>query len=78
MINGFSEEHKNKLVAAAKRHAQQQALELIENLESEVQGSARTTLLSISKAFGAANVAFEFVKSEGSDLSIEYLKKAAV
>jgi hypothetical protein len=75
LSDGFSEEHRNKLVAAAKAHAEQQARELIENLESEVQSSAKATLQSISKAFGAHNVAFEFSKSEEIDLNIGYAKK---
>jgi hypothetical protein len=78
LSDGFSESHKNRLVSAAKKHAEQQALALIENLESEVQNSARATLQSISKAFGAANVTFEFSRSEGSALTIAYPKKAAV
>lgn len=78
LIDGFSEEHKNRLVSAAKKHAEQQALELIENLQCEVQNSARATLQSISRAFGATNVSFEFSPSEGSDLTIKYPKKAAV
>lgn len=78
LSNGFSEEHKNKLVAAAKAHAEQQARELIDSLQSEVQNSAKATLQSISKAFGAKNVAFEFSKQEDIDLSIGYAKKVAV
>jgi hypothetical protein len=58
---GFSEADKNKLVAAAKGHARSQAVELITNLQSEVQNSAQATLQSISRAFGAQNVAFAFL-----------------
>jgi len=78
LINGFSEDHKNRLVSAAKKHAEQQALELIENLESEVQNSAKTTLQSISKAFGAADVSFDFLPSGTSALTVGYPKKEAV
>jgi hypothetical protein len=56
----FTEEDKNRLVAAARDHAEQQAAELIGNLESEVQNSAKATLHSISKAFGAEDVSFQF------------------
>jgi hypothetical protein len=58
---GFSEEDKNKLVAAARSHAQQQARGLIGSLQAEVQNSARATLQSISKAFGAREAFFDFL-----------------
>lgn len=77
LLDGFSEEHKNKLVSAAKNHAEMQARQLIGNLESEVQSSAKATLQSISKAFGAEQLTFEFRPSEGEALTIEYAKKAA-
>jgi len=57
---GFTEEDKNRLVAAARHHAQAQAEELVRSLESEVQNSAKATLQSISRAFGASFVAFDF------------------
>lgn len=62
---GFSEEDKNRLVDAARGHAEKQAVELIGSLQSEVQNSAKATLASISRAFGAQNVAFEFLAQEG-------------
>jgi hypothetical protein len=73
--DGFSEEHKNKLIKAARDHAEQQARKLIENMESEVERSARQTLQSISKAFGVENVAFEFQQSEQLDLKISSSRK---
>ena len=57
---GFTEDDKNRLVAAARDHAQAQAEELVRSLESEVQNSAKSTLQSISRAFGATFVAFDF------------------
>jgi len=57
---GFSEEEKNRLVDAAKNHAEKQALELISNIQSEVQKSATSTLESISRAFGAEKIEFKF------------------
>ena len=60
LSGGFSEADKNRLIAAAKGHAEQQALALIGDHQSDVQNSARTTLKSISKAFGAEDVEFEF------------------
>lgn len=67
---GFSEEDKNKLVVAAKEHAEKQAIELISNLQCEVQNSAKTTLISISKAFGAENVAFDFMPQGAIKLNV--------
>jgi hypothetical protein len=68
---GFSEEDKNKLVDAAKNHAQQQALELINNIQSEVQKSAKTTLESISRAFGASRIDFTFTSKPATELDVE-------
>ncbi len=67
---GFSEEHKNKLVDAAKAHAEKQALELISNMRSEVQKSARTTLESISRAFGVRQVEFRFAEQTATELDV--------
>jgi hypothetical protein len=68
---GFSEEDKNKLVDAAKGHAEKQALELINNIQSEVQKSAKSTLESISRAFGAENVEFQFTTPTATEVSVE-------
>jgi len=67
----FSEADKNRLVAAARDHAEQQAAELIGNLQSEVENSAKATLQSISKAFGAEDVSFEFQRRDRLDLSVD-------
>lgn len=40
------------------------------NLESEVQNSAKATLHSISKAFGAEDVSFEFEPQGKLDLDV--------
>jgi hypothetical protein len=60
LSHGFSEEDKNKLVDAAKGHAEKQALDLIDNIQSEVQKSVSSTLESISRAFGAEKLEFTF------------------
>jgi hypothetical protein len=65
LLNGFlgdrfSVEDKNKLVESAKRHTGEQAVKLIQDLQSEVQASAESTLRSISRAFGVAEVDFRF------------------
>ncbi|MCK4412292.1 MAG: DUF4230 domain-containing protein [Candidatus Eisenbacteria sp.] len=77
LAGGFSEENRNRLVAAAKSHAEEQARQLIGNLESEVENSAKATLESISRAFGAEEVRFVFQKGGGLDLDIGYLKREA-
>ncbi|MBT8042251.1 MAG: DUF4230 domain-containing protein [Kiritimatiellales bacterium] len=74
---GFSEEDKNKLVNAAKGHARNQAIELINNIESEVQKSAKSTLESISRAFGVTNVEFQFKRQADTELEIAVSEKMA-
>ncbi|MBE0635272.1 DUF4230 domain-containing protein [Candidatus Bipolaricaulota bacterium] len=71
----FTEADKNRLVAAARDHAEQQASELIGNLQSEVQNSAKSTLQSISKAFGAEDVTFEFSPQGRLDFSVDVANK---
>lgn len=74
---GFSEEDKNKLVDAAKGHAQKQAMELINNIQSEVQKSATTTLESISRAFGATDLEFSFSAQTETKVEVELSEKIA-
>jgi hypothetical protein len=74
---GFSEEDKNKLVDAAKGHAEKQALELINNIQSEVQKSAKSTLESISRAFGATDIDFTFSTQKATELAVEVSEKIA-
>ncbi len=77
LSNGFSEEDKNRLVDAAKSHAEKQALELINSIQSDVQKSASTTLESISKAFGVENVTFKFSAQTSTDIQIAVSEKLA-
>ncbi|WP_372795823.1 DUF4230 domain-containing protein [Pontiella sp.] len=77
LSGGFSEENKNKLVDAAKKHAEKQALELINNIQSEVQKSAKSTLESISRAFGATAIEFSFATPEATQVSVEMSEKIA-
>ncbi len=58
--DGFSEEDRNRLKDAARSRAQAQALDLIGELGSEVEQSARQTLQSLARAFGAEQVTFSF------------------
>lgn len=74
---GFSEEDKNKLVDAAKGHAEKQALELINNIQSEVQKSAKSTLESISRAFGATDLEFRFFNQTPTEVEVEVSEKIA-
>ncbi len=74
---GFSEEDKNKLVNAAKQHAEQQALELINNIRSEVQKSAESTLESISRAFGATHIDFTFSSHPATEVEVAISDKIA-
>ena len=74
---GFSEEDKNKLVDAAKNHAEKQALELINNIQSEVQKSAKSTLESISRAFGATLVDFNFSSRKATELDVAVSEQIA-
>lgn len=74
---GFSEEDKNKLVDAAKGHAEKQALELINNIQSEVQKSAKSTLESISRAFGAREIDFKFTTLTATEVEVEVSESIA-
>jgi len=71
----FTEADKNRLVAAARDHAEQQASELIESLQSEVQNSPKATLQSISKAFGAEDVTLEFAPQGRLDFTVDVAEK---
>lgn len=75
--NGFSEEDKNKLVDAAKGHAEKQALELINSIQSDVQKSATTTLESISHAFGVEDIDFKFSTQIATELKVAVSEKLA-
>jgi len=72
---GFSEEDKNKLVAAAKGHAEKQALELIDSIQSDVQKSAKSTLESISRAFGVEHVDFTFSTQKATAVEVAVSEK---
>jgi hypothetical protein len=67
---GFDENDKNRLVAAARGHAEVQATNLIQDLNSEVHRSAKHTLSAIAKGFGAQHVSFEFAPSTVVDLNV--------
>jgi hypothetical protein len=75
--SGFSEEDKNRLVADARSHAEQQSKQLIETLESEVQASAKRTLESIAFSLGAKKVEFEFKKAVEPVLKVDFREAGA-
>jgi uncharacterized protein YbaA (DUF1428 family) len=77
LSNGFSEEDKNRLVDAAKSHAEKQALELINSIQSDVQKSATTTLESISRAFGVEKVSFKFAAQTSTEIQGAVSEKLA-
>ncbi len=82
LLNGFiggrfSEEDKNRLVDAAKRHAEKQAIELIGNMQSEVQKSARNTIESLSRAFGARKIEFSFAAPDATQVEVEVSERIA-
>jgi hypothetical protein len=73
---GFSEADKNRLVDAAKEHAVKQARDLITHIQPEVQNSAKAALQSIGRAFGAKNIAFEFLPQGEIKLEVGLTGKA--
>jgi hypothetical protein len=78
LSGGFTEEDKNRLVSAAKAHAEAQARLLIDNLQPEVQASAKATLQSLARAFGADRLTFDFSGSAGTpEITVDVARKAA-
>ncbi len=63
--SGFSEEDKNQLIEGARAHAQEEAHKLIQDIQGDVQKSARFTLDSLARAFGAQRVNYTFLSGEG-------------
>ena len=67
---GFSEEDKNKLKDEAKLQASSMADELIKQLSSEIEKSARQTIGTLATSFGATSVLLDFSKSQLSQRGI--------
>jgi len=61
---GFNEEDKNLLIEEAKYQATNMAENLVKKMRSEVQNSARQTLETLSKNFGAERVLVDFTDSK--------------
>ncbi len=62
--SGFNEADKNKLIAAARTHAQSEAQTLINKLKPEVERSARSTLIALAQSFGVKDVRIAFQSEE--------------
>ncbi|MDT8284946.1 MAG: DUF4230 domain-containing protein [Thermovirgaceae bacterium] len=59
--DGFNEQDKNRLKDAARRAAESQAESMVVGFGPDVEQSAKKTLQSLARAFGAENVRFEFL-----------------
>jgi len=68
--DGFSEEDKNRLLDGARGYAQDQALEFIKSMQSDVHRSAESTLGSISRAFGAEEIDFTFLGEIPAEIAV--------
>jgi hypothetical protein len=77
LTGGFNEADKNKLIAAARLHAEDQARVLIKKLESDLHQSAERTLRSIARGFGATDVTFAFSDTEQPAMVIEIDNRVA-
>ena len=69
---GFGEEEKNRLVAAAKRGAEDQARKVIGALLPNVEDSAKRTLLAIANSMGAREVVFDFARETAPAVTVTY------
>lgn len=77
LTKSFTEEDKNRLIAAAKTHAEAQARTLIDSLQSDVQASARSTLESLARAFGVNRITLEFTPDRKNELSVAIAREVA-
>jgi len=56
----FDEEDRNRLLEEARRQADQLAHEMVDQLQSDVQDSAKATLGALARGFGAEQTTIEF------------------
>ena len=74
----FSEEDKNRLKDEAKLQASAMADQLIKQLSSEIEKSARQTMEMLAKSFGAETVTLDFSKSRLLEKGVTDLSHAQV
>jgi hypothetical protein len=63
---GFDELDKNRLILNAREHAKIQAEELIAELKSEVEHSAKNTLSSLAHSFAIHSIEISFSREDGA------------
>ncbi len=68
---GFTETDKNRLKEEAKQQAGHMAKDFVDKMRSEVQSSAKQTLETLGKAFGADSVTVDFSGSELIQAKVE-------
>lgn len=74
----FTVEQRNKMIEHARSEATKQAQALHQSIQGKVQASAEATLRAISKAFGAEQVEFRFLKLDTANDQIrEGMQKLA-
>jgi len=66
----FKEEEKNRLMDEALKQASLMADQLINRLSSEIEKSARQTMETLAKSFGAKSVMLDFSKSKMVERSV--------
>ena len=66
----FNEEEKNRLMDEALKQASLMADQLINRLSSEIEKSARQTMVTLAKSFGAESVLLDFSKSKMVERSV--------
>jgi hypothetical protein len=69
---GYDEEDRNRLKEEAKEQAYALAQDLVRKLRSEVQNSARQTIETLSRGFGAEKIFFDFKDREPEKVKVEY------
>jgi Protein of unknown function (DUF4230) len=75
---GFSEEDKNKLLAEAKTHAEQEAHKLVLSLKPDVERSARSTLQALASSFGVQFVEIAFRNEHSQMPAAKMIKTEAL
>jgi Protein of unknown function (DUF4230) len=82
LLNGFvagvfSEQDKNRLIAAARDHAEQRANEQIAKLQADLRASAEATLRAVARGFGATDIQFEFEVAERPAMVVDIAERLA-